>query len=369
VPQIEIKISIIIATFNRAEDLYRLLRELSFQFEHCKFKSAFEFIVVNNNSTDHTFDVANSFVDELPIKYLEEKQQGLSRAQNKAILESTGNLICFVDDDVIPYANWLIELHKIASSIDLNKAQGFSGRIKAQFSGDLPNWLSFKSPFSVTPSVFPFHDYGEEEHKYPFLYHGQLVQNPIGANFLFTRKVFECYGLFREDLGAGSHNGYGKHGDTEFTRYLINHSIEMHYKPSLQVTHPVNEERINKDYIRNWYKKSGFSLFWLYRKQRTNFNLRNPNDFVFVGLPLRFRKYMPRFLSDFALFNIPLYILIKLQLLLFAYLLSFLFFYPKCNFWLSVHLFKAYGEAIAAKKLFSTSTLAIRNFIPINAKG
>jgi len=369
VPANEIKISIIIATFNRAEELSKLLRELSFQFEHLRFQSAFEFIVVNNNSTDHTSDVANSFIGELPIVYLEEKQQGLSRAQNTAILESSGDLICFVDDDVIPYSNWLIELHKIAINANLEKAQGFSGRIKAQVVGDLPSWLSFKAPFSVTPSVFPFHDYGDKEKTYPFYYEGQFVQNPIGANFLFTRKVFEQYGLFREDLGAGSQNGFGKHGDTEFTRYLLNHNIEIFYKPALQITHPINEERINKDYIRNWYKKSGYSLYWLYRKQRNNFNLKNKHAYMFIGLPAKFRKYVPKIFGDFSILNIPLYILIKIKLLFVAYLFSFLLFCPKFNFWLSAHLFKAFGEAFAARKLSTSSSLAFRSFIPIIAKG
>jgi hypothetical protein len=46
-----------------------------------------------------------------------------------------------------------------------------------------------------------------------------------------------------------------------------------------------------------------------------------------------------------------------------------LIFYPKFNFWLSAHLFKAFGEALAARKLSASNTLAFRSFIPIVAKG
>lgn len=345
------KISIIIATHNRVDSLTLLLKELTKQFKSFEYRDAFEIILVNNNSNDSTKLLVESYQKSLPIKYLEEEVQGLCRAQNTGILESSGNLICFIDDDVIPGENWLAEVYKIAYYSDLRKAQGFCGKIKAKVETEIPEWLNFTAPFSITPSVFPFHDYGDEELRYPFIYKGREVHNPIGANFMFTKKVFEDYDLFREDLGAGSQEGFGKHGDTEFTRYLLNNSVEIFYKPSLTVTHPVDKERITKEYIRTWYKKSGFSLYWLYKKQRRNFNLKNPELFLFIGLPGKVRRFLPSFVCNFTLFDVPMYILLKIQALFIAYLLSFVLFNPKLTFWLSAHLSKAFGEAQAAKKL------------------
>ena len=346
-----LRISIIIATYNREESLTTLLSELEKQFKNFSNSEALEVVVVNNNSSDNSSKLINSYVNRLPIKYVEEKTQGLCRAQNTGILHSNGKLVCFIDDDVIPSENWLEEVYKIAYYSDLRKPQGFCGKIKAKVEGEIPNWLNFTAPFSITPSVFPFHDYGDEELRYPFFYKGREVQNPIGANFMFTRNVFEDFDLFREDLGAGSQEGFGKHGDTEFTRYLLNNNVEIFYKPSLTVTHPVDAERVNKEYIRAWYKKSGFSLYWLYKKQRRNFNLKNPELFLFIGLPARIRHLIPSFICNFAIFNIPAYIILKIQLLFIAHIFSFLLFKPKFSFWLSAHLNKALGEAMAAQKL------------------
>ena len=346
-----LKISIIIATYNRVDSLGSLLDHLSHQYKNFQYSEVFEIILVNNNSNDNTKGLVASFSDRLPIKYIEERTQGLCRAQNTGILESNGNLICFIDDDVIPGKSWLEEVYRIAYYSDLTKPQGFCGKIKAKVDSEIPEWLSFSDPFSITPSVFPFHDYGDEELRYPFIYKGCEVHNPIGANFIFTKKVFEDFDLFREDLGAGSQEGFGKHGDTEFTRYLLNNSVEIFYKPSLTVTHPVDKERVSKEYIRAWYKKSGFSLYWLYKKQRKNFNLKNPELFLFIGLPSKVRCFMPSFICNLSFFNVPMYILLKIIMLYLAYFFSFLLFKPKLNFWLSAHLNKAFGEAIAARKL------------------
>lgn len=346
-----LKISIIIATFNREKSLASLLTKLQDQYADFEYKNAFEFILVDNNSNDNTESLVRSFVSKLGIKYIKEKTQGLCCAQNTGILNSTGSLICFIDDDILPSESWLIELYKIAYYSDLTKAQGFCGRIQAKVETEIPNWLNFKPPFSITPSVFPFHDYGEQELKYPFTYRGYKVQNPIGANFMFTRKVFEDFDLFREDLGAGSQEGFGKHGDTEFTRYLLNNNVEIFYKPNLVAIHPVAKDRITKDYIRNWYKKSGFSLYWLYTKQRKNFNLKNPEFFFFIGLPAKFRRLIPNFFCKLYLSDIPVYLLLKIIFLCLIYYFSFILLRPKLSFWLSAHLNKGIGEALAAKKL------------------
>jgi len=60
-------VTVLIATYNRAEILRETLEAM------CRVerdKLAIEFVVIDNNSTDHTKEVVESFAERLPIRYL-----------------------------------------------------------------------------------------------------------------------------------------------------------------------------------------------------------------------------------------------------------------------------------------------------------
>jgi len=96
-------ISIVIPTYNRADVLLKTL--LSIEKNPYKAK---EIIIANDGSTDHTKAVINECRRQFdtPIKYVEaslydkdgEKTYGLAHARNKAAIESTGDILMFLDD-------------------------------------------------------------------------------------------------------------------------------------------------------------------------------------------------------------------------------------------------------------------------------
>lgn len=90
-------ISIIIPTFNYGhyitETIYSVLNQ-TYQNWEC--------IIIDDGSTDDTREKVNKFLIDTRIKYIHQKNQGLSSARNTGLINSNGSYILFLDaDDLI----------------------------------------------------------------------------------------------------------------------------------------------------------------------------------------------------------------------------------------------------------------------------
>ena len=104
-------ISVIIATYNRAEILRGALQSMAGLDRE---GISVEFVVVDNKSTDNTKEVIESFKQRLPIKYLFEERAGKSFALNKVLNEvPLGKIVVFTDDDIVANNNWLVAISEI----------------------------------------------------------------------------------------------------------------------------------------------------------------------------------------------------------------------------------------------------------------
>lgn len=85
------KISVIICTWNNAKRLAITLQS----FTTCSIPDdvTWEVVLVNNNCTDETDQVVGQFKGKLPLVYVREPQQSLSRARNAGLAVATGRLI------------------------------------------------------------------------------------------------------------------------------------------------------------------------------------------------------------------------------------------------------------------------------------
>lgn len=97
------EISIIIPAYNEKEYIGICLQSLVRQ----KTKRNFEVVLVDNNSTDDTKKIAESFKDNLNIRVITEKQQGRGIARWRGFEESTGDILFSTDADTILPANWI----------------------------------------------------------------------------------------------------------------------------------------------------------------------------------------------------------------------------------------------------------------------
>ena len=105
--QTQPRITVAICTYNRANYLYDTLHDLSVQSAD---PDLFEILVINNNSTDHTKRVCDDFIkmhNALNVRVVEEHEQGLSRARNRAAREGSAPVILYIDDDVFLPKNFV----------------------------------------------------------------------------------------------------------------------------------------------------------------------------------------------------------------------------------------------------------------------
>jgi glycosyltransferase involved in cell wall biosynthesis len=101
-------ISIIIPTYNRASILRRVLEGYSAQSgDH----QMIELLVVDDGSTDETPAVVEECGSSstVPVRYLRQKNAGVTVARNYAIREARSDLILLGDDDIIPSRRMVAE--------------------------------------------------------------------------------------------------------------------------------------------------------------------------------------------------------------------------------------------------------------------
>ncbi len=92
-------ISVITPTYNRAYILNKCYESLVKQTSQ-----AFEWVVVDDGSTDNTEELILSFIEEnkIKIKYIKQENGGKHVAHNTAVLNSQGELVvCLDSDDVL----------------------------------------------------------------------------------------------------------------------------------------------------------------------------------------------------------------------------------------------------------------------------
>jgi len=94
------KLSIIIPTYNRKERLHRVLDGLRLQVP--QVVGGAEIVVVDDGSTDGTFESLSKRIRLAQIRAYRQTNQGPAAARNLAAKEAKGELIFFLDDDMLP---------------------------------------------------------------------------------------------------------------------------------------------------------------------------------------------------------------------------------------------------------------------------
>lgn len=100
-------VSYVMPAYNAADRIHLPLQALASQAGIRP--DLFEIVIVDNASTDHTADVADKHPATqslrhagIPVRIVREDRPGLTHARLRGVAESTGPLICFLDDDTEP---------------------------------------------------------------------------------------------------------------------------------------------------------------------------------------------------------------------------------------------------------------------------
>jgi glycosyltransferase involved in cell wall biosynthesis len=130
------KVSVVVACYNEERNLPMLLQCIDNQ----KYsKELLEIIIVNDNSTDRTFDVSSEFRGKNKMIVLQNEGKGKKQAIRTGIKASSGKLIITTDADCLMGEKWLqtitcyFEKYKpnmIISPVQLKPVSGFFGRFQ-----------------------------------------------------------------------------------------------------------------------------------------------------------------------------------------------------------------------------------------------
>ena len=203
--------------------------------------AAIECLVIDNASTDSTASVVRSAAAALrfPLRCIVEERLGSSFARNRAVAESRGGLLCFIDDDVVVEPDWLLELSR---ELIRRRLDAVCGMVLPQFLSPPPKWLG--SRLYVKLAV---HDARAIEQMEPAM--RERLHNYFSANVAFQRQTFELFGSFREDLGVVGGNPISGE-DTELFARIMVRGGSVGFAPRARVHHLIGPERLTARYLR-----------------------------------------------------------------------------------------------------------------------
>lgn len=220
-------VSVVVCTRNRVDNLELCITSL-LNLEY----SEIELIVVDNAPSDYsTKNFVENFSDK--IKYICEPKPGLSRARNRAIKESSGEIIAFTDDDVVVHNLWINEIVSVFENDPDTMA--VTGLVIPYEMETYPQYLfeqygGFGRGFErKSYKWIPFNK--EKASKY----FGGTGKCGTGANMAFRKKIFNEIGLFDPKLGVGTPTNGGE--DLEFFFRIINAGYSLIYEPNAVVRH------------------------------------------------------------------------------------------------------------------------------------
>ena len=204
----QMKVSLIVATVGRTEELATLLNSLQLQ----SYRD-FEVIVVDQNADDRLEPLLVQFRDRFRITHLR-SARGLSRARNAGLACATGDVVAFPDDDCW-YPTWLLE-SVVASFLARAELAGVSGRCQDREGRQtVTRWAA--RPGSVNK---------------------MSVWRKTTSVTVFLRRSCVNEGLrFDETLGAGAETPWGAGEDIDFVLQALEHGARIEYDPTLVVFH------------------------------------------------------------------------------------------------------------------------------------
>ena len=281
------KYSVVIATYNRADDLRETLASLAAM----RPSESWEVIVVDNNSTDETHAIvaAAAIGFPAPLRYLLEREQGRSPALNAGIRVASGDIIVTTDDDVRVDADWL---DRCGEALDELGCEYIGGRVLPIWGAPRPRWLPNHG--GKHWAVIALLDYGQKPIEF-----GTRV--PLGVNMAFRREAFERAGLLDPQTGRKAGTLLGQ----EVREWCIrarSAGIRGCYAPDVAVRHVIPAPRLTKRYFRRWFYWRGISRALLYERAGLDMEAPERTALDFRGVPHVFG--VPRYLYRKALASV-----------------------------------------------------------------
>lgn len=202
--------SLIISTINRTKELQLLFDSLILT----EFTD-FEIIVIDQNCTPLIDQIITDYSIHLNIKHIKSTEKGLARGRNLGIINASGELFCFPDDDSVYPPALLTEVFNYLNK--LNQYQGLSVKCLAiEDNSDFGRWSN--SPTEVKRN--------------------NCLTTTMSTGLFLKKTAVLDTGFFDENLGAGAQSPYLSGEETDFVLRFLQKGHRLFYTPELFVFHP-----------------------------------------------------------------------------------------------------------------------------------
>lgn len=230
------QITVSVCTFNRAALLPRALDSLLAQSMNSEL---FEILVVDNGSTDATPEIVKEYQKKRAcLRYIEEPTPGVARARNRAMKETAGNFLAFLDDDAEAAPDWLEELSRPMLFPDQNPAPAcIAGPVFLEWEGGRPEWFPVKYE-----TLYCHYERGKEPR---FLKADEYF---LTTNVLFDVEILRRQEGFRTYLGPSRKKPMGGE-DNDIYQRMFAAGHRTLYQPAARVFHRASKERQRRSYL------------------------------------------------------------------------------------------------------------------------
>lgn len=232
----ELSLSLVITSYTteRLNDIYELLDSIKQQ----TYQNMETIFVVERSQ--ELRDKLNDYIKEKKIDRVRivfsDKKLGLSMARNLGIENATGDIIGFVDDDVVLFPDWAEEMVK---AFDSDSIIGVTGAAFPLWENDSLKWLPESMYWLISCTGWT----GWKEKR--------KVRGAFGANMAFRADAFGAGNRFSPDTGyTGGFRHQPISDDLEYSlRIRRETKKDIFYTPYAQVWHRVSLQRLSVGFL------------------------------------------------------------------------------------------------------------------------
>ncbi|WP_138497596.1 hormogonium polysaccharide biosynthesis glycosyltransferase HpsE [Nostoc sp. PA-18-2419] len=243
--------TVAIPTYNGESRLPELLERLKNQLQTENL--SWEIIVIDNNSTDNTAKVIQTYQRNwqctYPLKYCFEAKQGAAYARKKAVAEAKGQLIGFLDDDNHPISNWVATAYSFAQKYP--KAGAYGSQIHPDWEVEPPENFQRIAPFLAIT----------ERGNLPLLYEPKNRLLPPSAGLVIRKQAWIESVPDKSILTGRVKGNMLTSEDLEMLSYIQKARWEIWYNPDMKIYHKIPSSRLQKDYLVPFFKGIGLSRY------------------------------------------------------------------------------------------------------------
>lgn len=257
-------LSVIVPTRNRVEVLQGTIESL---LRASRLGCSVEFIVVDNGSTDGTLDFLTDLSSTRghPVRFVEEPIPGLLSGRHRGIKEADGDVLVFVDDDVVVDEGWLGAIAQAFANADV---QLVGGRSLPRYLATPPVWVQdlwVSTEDGEWCDSLSLIDLGSE----PRFIDPNLVW---GLNLSIRKRTLVELGGFHPDNIPKNLQRFQGDGETGLTRAAAARGLKAWYEPRALLEHVIPEQRLSASSFasRFFYQGVCDSYAWIRAHGRTS---------------------------------------------------------------------------------------------------